>query len=170
MSTRSYVVGGVAVAAVLGVGYMVYFDHKRRSDPQFRKQLRQQRNQAARQREADEAAERLRAQSRTKAPVGVGVDIGADDPVPTSNEERGEYFMKQLQTGETLLARGPSAYEEAANHFFSALRIYPEPMNLLMVFQQSLPEPVLNIIMEKMAADVRAAQDAGASVEEIEIE
>ena len=31
-------------------------------------------------------------------------------------------------------------------------------MNLLMIFQQSLPEPVLNIVMEMMASDVENAK------------
>ncbi|KAJ3036203.1 hypothetical protein HDV00_002999 [Rhizophlyctis rosea] len=162
-STKSYLVGAAAAATVLFGGYLVYFDYKRRNDPAFRKQLRQQRKQALRDREAREA-ERLRAKTAAAAKNAASAsaaDIGLDEPVPTGNEEKGEYFLKQLQQGEALLTRGPSAYEEAAGHFFAALRIYPEPMNLLMVFQQSLPEPVLNIIMEKMAADVRSqgAQD-----------
>ncbi len=91
-----------------------------------------------------------------------GEDTLFDAPEPTAMEDKEAYFMAQLQMGETLAAKGPVFYEKAATCFYKALRIYPEPMNLLMIFQQSLPEPVLAIVMEKMAADVRSAKGADA--------
>ncbi|KAJ3049199.1 hypothetical protein HK097_009771 [Rhizophlyctis rosea] len=173
-TTKSYLLTAAATVTVLLGGYAVYFDYKRRNDASFRRKLRQEKKKAHQFNE-ERAAERRRQQAEQTAKAGAaaaaggglggaaglggGADIGVDDPVPAGQEERGEYFLKQLQQGETLLARGPSAYTEAASHFFAALRIYPEPMNLLMVFQQSLPQPVLELIMEKMAADVRSSEE-----------
>jgi hypothetical protein len=50
------------------------------------------------------------------------------------------------------------------------LQVYPEPQKLLEVLAQSLPEMILQLIIQKMAADVRAANEktGGATVEEIE--
>ncbi len=48
--------------------------------------------------------------------------------------------------------------------------MYPEPQKLLEVLSQSLPEIIITLIIQKMAAEVKAAQQAGAlnPVEEIE--
>ena len=49
-----------------------------------------------------------------------------DDVVPTSQEDREKYFMKQLQLGETLLQQGPVAYEASATCFYRALKVFPD--------------------------------------------
>jgi import receptor subunit TOM20 len=62
--------------------------------------------------------------------------------------------MKYLQMGETLLQKGPSAYEQVAVCYFRALKVYPDPMNLMMALEQSLPKLVMEKIMHMMASDV----------------
>ncbi|TPX67760.1 hypothetical protein SpCBS45565_g03542 [Spizellomyces sp. 'palustris'] len=154
VTTRDIVVGTAAAAAVCGIGYLIYFDQKRQRDPAFRRKLKKQRKEVAHAKEADAAEARLRQRAAAAAASAPGGGIDLDEPIPTSPQERGEYFMKHLQMGEALLARGPQAYDVAAKCFFKALQAYAEPMNLLMVLQQSVPEPVLNTIMELYAADV----------------
>jgi hypothetical protein len=39
---------------------------------------------------------------------------------------------------------------------------------LLEVLAQSLPEPILSMIIKKMSEDVRQAQETGAKIEELE--
>lgn len=39
MKTQNVALYAVGAAAVLGIGYLVYFDYKRQSDPNFKKQL-----------------------------------------------------------------------------------------------------------------------------------
>jgi import receptor subunit TOM20 len=39
VSTSQMVIGGLALAAAATLGYAVYFDQKRRSDPEFRRKL-----------------------------------------------------------------------------------------------------------------------------------
>jgi import receptor subunit TOM20 len=76
--------------------------------------------------------------------------------------------MQNLQLGEQLMQQGPAAFDAAATCFYRALQVYPEPQKLLEVLSQSLPEVILSMIIKKMSDDVKAAQEAGAKIEEIE--
>ena len=60
---------------------------------------------------------------------------------------------------------GPAAHDSAATCFYRALVVYPEPQKLLEVLAQSLPEVVLQLVVQKMAAEVRKTQS---KFEEIE--
>lgn len=71
--------------------------------------------------------------------------------------------MQQVNMGETLCAQGTSARHHsfttllttrstgpaftltAAMCFFRALRVYPSPVELLMIYQQTVPEPVFKV-------------------------
>jgi len=114
-----------------------------------------------------------------------------DEPAPETPEGREQYFMKNLQLGEQLMQQGdyclltkdciicvyypshniyhtftgPAAHDAAATCFYRALVVYPEPTKLLEVLSQSLPEDILQLIVQKMAAEMRQSQ---AKVEEIE--
>ncbi|KAI8918754.1 MAS20 protein import receptor-domain-containing protein [Entophlyctis helioformis] len=163
----SRVFTAVAAAGAVGfLGYLVYFDYRRQTDPEFRRKLRAQRSEANRivaQRNAEvKASAAAAAQARRAASAGAaGAPIELEDePVPTTAEGREAYFNKHLVLGENLLGRGPAGFEAAAVCFFRAIKVYPEPMNLLMILQQSLPEPVLNMIVELMAADSKKKQDS----------
>ena len=39
------------------------------------------------------------------------------------------------------------------------MKIYPDPMQLLEIFQQTLPPQVLNLVAEKMASEFKADQE-----------
>jgi hypothetical protein len=39
MKTREKAAVAIGILALLGIGYAVYFDHKRRNDPKFRRRL-----------------------------------------------------------------------------------------------------------------------------------
>ena len=40
---------------------------------------------------------------------------------------------------------GPESAVEAALAFFRALRVYPSPVELIMIFQNTVPEPVFKV-------------------------
>jgi import receptor subunit TOM20 len=77
-----------------------------------------------------------------------------DDQVPTTPEEREKYFMAQVEQGELLCAKGPDFAIEAALAFFRALRVYPSPVELIMIFQNTVPEPIFKMVLEMMRLDV----------------
>ncbi|KAI0005042.1 MAS20-domain-containing protein [Russula compacta] len=149
----------LTVLAVAGVGilaYAVYFDHKRRTDAKFRKQLRREKKKI------DKSVAQETTSSSTSgdaalptAEILAVMALVKDDRVPTTPEERENYFMSQVEKGEQLCAKGPNFAVEAALAFFRALRVYPSPVELIMIFQNTVPEPIFKIVLEMMRLDVK---------------
>lgn len=88
--------------------------------------------------------------------------LKAEEP-PKTAEERETYFMSQVGLGEQLALQGtlsfespevcsvtsptgPTFYLPAAMAFFRALRVYPSPVELIVIYQKTIPEPVFKVI------------------------
>ncbi|KAJ3393288.1 hypothetical protein HDU84_002367 [Entophlyctis sp. JEL0112] len=84
-----------------------------------------------------------------------------DDKPPTTEEERQKYLTRQLQLGEQFLNQGPSHFRAAATCLFRALQVYPDPIKLLMAFQETVPPPVLDMVMQMMAQEGPPGTEAG---------
>lgn len=108
----------------------------------------------------------------------VGYDCCADGmlcwvAVPVDVEGKEQYFMEQVGMGEQLAARserqnthsllqvttqtltislsvclGPEFYVAAAIAFFKALKVYPAPHELIMIYQKTQPQAVFELVME----------------------
>ncbi|OAD05469.1 hypothetical protein MUCCIDRAFT_35706 [Mucor lusitanicus CBS 277.49] len=148
------------VVASLGLGYLIYFDSKRRSNPEFRKQLRRERKQAAK---ASKEAEKDEKESRLKLIERVIVECSREE-LPTSAEAKEKYFMEQVAAGEALCGKGPSYYDEAVLPFYKALKVYPAPMELVMIYQKTIPEPVFTTITTILAIEVSCCCVCGAGL------
>ena len=87
------------MANVFGrAGYAVYFDHKRRTDPEFRKALKRESR-----REARAAKEEAEAQGeQQKGAIKAAVNAAKDEGFPTDVEEKEAYFMNEVGQGEVL--------------------------------------------------------------------
>ena len=83
-----------------------------------------------------------------------------NDPLPVTADEREAFFTAQLQRGETLFRMGPKGEAEAAVCFFRALKVYPAPMELLVIFQKTVPPTVFALVMAMMAEEVQTKQAA----------
>ena len=80
------------------VGYVAYFDHKRRSDPEFRKALKRESR-----REARAAKEQAEAQGeQQKEAIKDAVNKARDEGFPTDVEDKEAYFMNEVAQGEVL--------------------------------------------------------------------
>ncbi|EIN10928.1 MFS general substrate transporter [Punctularia strigosozonata HHB-11173 SS5] len=150
-TTTALVVAGATVGFGL-VAYAAYFDYKRRNDADFRRKLRKEKKKvdktksqassnegsSARPEELREALERLR-----------------NEELPTTAEEREQFFTAQVGMGEQLIMQGPMFALPASLHFYRALRVYPSPVELIVIYQKTLPEPVFKMVMELMNMDVQ---------------
>lgn len=82
--------------------YAVYFDHKRRSDPEFRKALKRESR-----REARAAKEEAEAQGvQQKQAIENAVSEARDEGFPTDVEDKEAYFMSEVGQGEVLCQDG----------------------------------------------------------------
>ena len=49
---------------------------------------------------------------------------------------------------------GPSKYDEAACCFYRALKVYPNPIELVMIYQKTVPDVIFSLVMAMMAQEV----------------
>ncbi|XP_051058233.1 mitochondrial import receptor subunit TOM20 homolog [Phodopus roborovskii] len=116
----------VGVCGALFIGYCIYFDHKRRSDPNFKNRLR----------------ERRKKQKLAKERAGLSKLPDLKDA------EAVQKFFEEIQLGEELLAQGE--YEKGVDHLTSAIAVCGQPQQLLQVLQQTLPPPVFQMLLTKL--------------------
>ena len=145
--------------AVAAIGYAVYFDYKRRNDPMFRKKLRKQSKQSMK-----EAKRELKAAAQQETMMIEKAVRDAAEPgaLPSGVQEKEAFFMEQVATGEALFAQGAAYHVPAAIAFFKALKVYPAPVELVMIYQKAVPKEVFDLIMKLVTRDA-AVNSAGAS-------
>jgi len=119
---------GVAAGVGAFLVYCVYFDRKRRSDPDFKVKLREKRKQAAKARE-------------------LGADA-IDLPDLNDYEAVQQFFIKEVQLGEELLAAGD--IEPGIDHLSNAVAVCGQPQQLLQVLQQTLPPQVFHLLLQRL--------------------
>lgn len=90
--------------------YAVYFDYKRRNDPEFRKTLKKESRRQARIQKEEAEVQGKKQKEEIKAAVREAIEEG----FPTDLEEREAFFMQQIAQGEQLAAEG-----EVNAHFYS---------------------------------------------------
>lgn len=169
MSTSSSTFAIVSTLALAGLGYCVYFDYKRRSDPEFRRALREHTKDAERKakREAKAAKDQLISVLKTKLAQSL-----LEEPLPTTPAEKEQFFMTQVGQAEKLAAIVGKEVDSAI-HFYKALAIYPNPTAILEIYQKSVPAEVYELIMALSAilppasiSDLLAEGAAPAGVDE----
>ncbi|PPR02662.1 hypothetical protein CVT24_002145 [Panaeolus cyanescens] len=153
-STTYITVAAVTVAAGLAA-YAVYFDYKRRNDVEFRKKLRKEKKRVEKSVAQSKETE-SKAATSTLSPESLKEVLAniKKEPLPQSQEEKEAYFMQQVSVGEQLAAQGPVFYLPAASAFFRALRIYPSPVELIVIYEKTIVRPVFELIMALTNLDV----------------
>jgi len=129
-----------ALAGLCFSGYCVYFDHKRRSDPEFKNKLKERRRQSK--------------QSKRKGGQTVLPDF-------SNPEAMQKFFLSEVQKGEVLLADGE--IEEGVDHLSNAVAVCGQPQHLLQVLQQTLPPHIFGLLVQKLPSV--GARMAGAGAE-----
>lgn len=121
----------VAVAGVglCFVGYCIYFDRKRRSDPFFRQKLREKRR-------------------KTKQLSKVQSKGSFEIPDLKDTEAVQRFFLSEIQLGEELLASGD--IENGVEHLGNAVAVCSQPQQLLQVLQQTLPSQVFQLLLMRL--------------------
>jgi import receptor subunit TOM20 len=132
----------------------IYFDHRRRTDPGFRRQLKKESKRQARA--AKEEAEAQTAKQRQA--VRAAVEEAKQEGFPAEVEEREAYFMQEVARGETLSGDGTRDNDivtrnlakhstgtdnvEAALCFYKALKVYPTPSDLISIYDKTVSDCV----------------------------
>ncbi|MCJ1470592.1 hypothetical protein MMC07_009238 [Pseudocyphellaria aurata] len=130
------------------LAYAVYFDHKRRSDPEFRKALKRESRREARALKEEAEAQGIQQKQAIKA----AVQAAREEGFPTDVEDKEAYFMNEVGRGEALCQDG-SVQIEAALCFYRALKVYPQPRELIHIYDKTVPKPIIDILAEMIATD-----------------
>ncbi|KAI5833799.1 protein import receptor MAS20 [Schizophyllum commune Tattone D] len=151
-SSRSTSVATIAGITVLGglIAYAAYFDYKRRNDAGFRRRLRKDKKRA------DKTLAESLPPPITKEVILEALERAKLEPAPASPELREPYFMDQISKGEKLSLLGPELHLEAALCFYKGLQVYPSPMELIVIYQKTVPEPIFKLVTQMMDLDVSA--------------
>ncbi|KAF7324612.1 SET domain-containing protein [Mycena kentingensis (nom. inval.)] len=157
--TTALTVAGLTVCGL--IAYAVYFDYKRRNDTAFRKQLRKEKKRVdkslAESREALAAASSVSDEDLVTA-----LRLVQAEPKP-GPEAREDYFMRQVAAGEQMVAQGGHNVE-AALAFYRALSVYPSPPELLAIYQKTVPEEIVKLILRLINIDITSKVEAYSEV------
>ncbi|KAJ1947179.1 mitochondrial import receptor subunit tom20 [Kickxella alabastrina] len=154
VSGKTLAIAATATAAVAGLGYIAYFDYKRRTDRKFRRKLNRDRKKV------EKTAQKITSRSLDDINDQAMelLNIVTKEKLPESPEQKEQFFMAQVSQGETLCAAGEAGYAEAACRFYQALKVYPNPVELVMIYQKTTPDEVFKLVMAMMAQEVRQKQ------------
>ncbi|KAH8411153.1 hypothetical protein KR222_008765 [Zaprionus bogoriensis] len=124
------------LAGTLFIGYCIYFDKKRRSEPDYKRKVRERR--------------------RRNCKAG-----SSKQGMPNLNDHEAieRYFLQEIQLGETLIARGD--FESGVEHLANAIVVCGQPARLLQVLQSSLPAQVFAMLIIKMQEFGSRAAESG---------
>ncbi|KAF9883839.1 hypothetical protein FE257_002730 [Aspergillus nanangensis] len=148
MRTSTLVAASAGTLITGLLAYALYFDHKRQTDPDFRKSLKRNNRRLARAvKEEVEAQGAMEREYIKKA-----VQQAKEEGFPTDLEEKEAYFMGQVAKGESLCSEGADKLE-AAMCFYKALKVYPQPKDLISIYDKTVPKEVLEILAEMVALD-----------------
>lgn len=142
-----------AIAATALVGYAIYFDFNRRNSPEFRKSLKKK--SIKHEKLAAKEQEQSKKSKLDDIKKALAKDL-AENPIPTDLAEKESFFMQQVALGEQLGAL-PDKKIEAAICFYKALAVYPNPTDILGIYQRSVPEEVYELVVMLIAVQPPAS-------------
>lgn len=128
----------LTTAGVLATGalaYAFYFDYRRRNDSEFRRNLKRQHKKVAK---SNEAAAKASERSQ-KERVRRAVEQANEEGFPRDPEETEGYFMQEVARGEGLCGESGDPVE-AALCFYKALKVYPQPRELITIYDKTVPK------------------------------
>lgn len=82
--------------------------------------------------------------------------------MPASVDGREEFFMNQVAKGESLVAQTGATDDatalEAAMCFYKAMRVYPNPNDLMSVYERTVPGRVYELLLNVMQIDATSSE------------
>ncbi|CDR43610.1 CYFA0S12e02542g1_1 [Cyberlindnera fabianii] len=145
----SKVTAVLATVGAVALGYAVYFDYSRRHNADFRRKLRKSKKQQ--QKQVEEQASKAK-QVKVNEVKELLTKSLEEDPIPTDAAAKEQYFMTQVTMGEQLAAV-PGNEIKSALCFYRALAVYPNPTDILNVYQKSVPQEIYEYIIMMMAME-----------------
>ncbi|XP_062140472.1 mitochondrial import receptor subunit TOM20 homolog [Drosophila sulfurigaster albostrigata] len=138
MSKRTLLALTVGAAGALLLGYCIYYDQKRRSDPNYKQKVRERRQKS----------------NRYATPHSMIVEGDpnrriANDPFELPDHEIVQhYFQNEIKMGEELFRQGK--LDEGLIHLANATMLCAQPVALMEAMKVALPDRIYNMLMQKL--------------------
>lgn len=133
-----------AIAAISAVGYAIYFDYQRRNNSEFRKSLR---TKAKKQKQEAIIEKEQAKQAKLASVLDFLKNELIKDPIPSDPTQMESIFATNVELGERL-SMTPGNELQSASKFYKALAVYPNPADLLGIYQRTIPENIYeNIVL-----------------------
>ncbi|EDW78531.1 uncharacterized protein Dwil_GK16136 [Drosophila willistoni] len=153
MPVHSMILAIAGTASAIFLGYCVYYDHKRRMDPEYRRKLheRRERDQAQLKKQLlhDEAkkAAAMDADSWSPCECGCGKRMGGK-PDLSDQAAMERYLFHEIKLGEYLIIRG--RLDEGLTHMANAIELCGQPDVLLQMMEATLPDHIFRPLIQKL--------------------
>lgn len=120
---------------------MAYFDYQRRNSTDFRRKLKKtaKKHQKAQAAAAESQKGELQAQYHQALKESL-----ENSPLPDDLQTREKVFVSEVSKADELISSGDNL--GAAIAFYRALAIYPNPVDLLNIYDKSLKPEALDIL------------------------
>lgn len=135
VQTSTIVLATLGTLTTAALAYAVYFDYRRRSDPGFRRSLKKQQKQVHKAAKEEAVA----AEKGQKEAIRAAVDEANEEGFPKDPEKTEEYFMTEVARGEQMCQDGSDPVD-AALCFYKALKVYPQPRELINIYDKTVPK------------------------------
>ncbi|KAI9278673.1 hypothetical protein BDA99DRAFT_492839 [Phascolomyces articulosus] len=140
MKPKTFAMATTGVVIAASLVYVIYFDHKQRNDSELKKQLK---------RECKNVEKTAKPTEIRKLKLINQVLVAVEkEPLPVTPEAKEKYYIEQLAFGERLCAAGEVFYDDAVLPFYKAFKAYPDPLELMKIYQKTLPEPIVQTIFQ----------------------
>lgn len=143
MSNHNYLLAFTVGAGVLLIGYFIYYDHKRRADPHYKRKLRERRQKM-----------------NHRFPMALGtmnkmetfetrIDATDASSFELSDQEIVQnYFQNEIKLGEELFRMGK--LDEGLAHMANAIMLCAQPVALMEAMKLALPNRIYNNLLTKL--------------------
>ncbi|KAK5975660.1 Import receptor subunit [Trichostrongylus colubriformis] len=128
---KSHVVAALGLAGAAFTAYCIYFDHKRRSAPDYKEKVRRRRREQA----------RALGGTTSQAPI-------ASSEFHDHSDSLQAFFVREMQLGEELLSNGNIL--EGTVHMANSVAVCRHPQQLLQIFQQMLSPELYSAVIERL--------------------
>ncbi|KAJ3359401.1 hypothetical protein GGF32_009421 [Allomyces javanicus] len=136
-------------AGTLTLLFVLSTSRRSSDDAAFKRALRRQKRARSRQSTATVA----RSVDADVAAEARAMEDIVSAPIPNAPEARERFFQEYVARGEALVEQGPAQYNLAAACFYTALKVYPAPTELVHLYQQTLPDPVFAAVLALVSAE-----------------
>ncbi|EDO14976.1 hypothetical protein Kpol_387p2 [Vanderwaltozyma polyspora DSM 70294] len=136
-----------AVVLLSVTSYAIYFDYQRRNDPVFRKRIKKKNQHRLKGQQLEKETTK---QEKLQEVSDFLTKELVSDPLINDADAMESVFTTNIELAETLSKISGKELESAAK-FYKALSAYPNPADLLEVYQRSVPEAIYEKLVMMIA-------------------